>query len=134
MSQLPDVSCIVKIINNDDGKRLPDGAVVIGEGHLTIRYTVVNDSNLTAGPLTVVGSLFRSGVRIQPNGQPNVVPAQQITLGPNQVWKREFQISEKFSDSLFEARMFADVGNFVGEEDETNNQVKTTVLVRPPVR
>jgi hypothetical protein len=134
MTQLPDVSCIIKVINNADGKRLSDGDAIFGDGSATIRYVVVNDSHKPAGPLTIVGSLFRDGIKVKPNGQPNVVPAQQITLQPNQIFKSEFSVSENFSTSTFVAKMLVDVGNFVNEEDETNNLAQTTFEIVPPPR
>ena len=54
MTQLPDVSCTVKVIENADGTRTPDGGAIFS-GNATVRYVVVNDSNNVAGPLTVVG-------------------------------------------------------------------------------
>ena len=132
MTQLPDVSTSIKVIDDDSGKRVLDGGEIFA-GFATVRYVVVNDSNKTAGPLTVVGSLFRDGVRLQPNGKAKVFPAQQITLQPNQVWKFEFPVNERQSTSTYEARILADVGNSIAEEDETNNSVRTTFqMVIPP--
>src|SRR4051812_17795898 len=62
MTQLPDVCCMISVINNADGKRLSDGSAIFGDGSATVRYLVVNDSNKPAGPFTVVGSLSRDGV------------------------------------------------------------------------
>ena len=133
MSQLPDVSCVIKVINNFDGKTLPSGGTIFGQpGEATVRYVVINDSDKLAGPLTVVGSLFRNNLRVQPNGQPNVVPAQQITLQPKQMWKQEFSVSEFNSSPSYRASMLVDVGNFVNEDDETNNSVKTTFQIATP--
>jgi hypothetical protein len=124
MTQLPDVSCTIKVLENADGARTPDGGAIFS-GYATVRYVIVNDSNKTAGPITIVGSLFKDGVRVQPNGQPNVVPAQQITLSPNQVWKAEFPVSETLHTTYYEAKLLADVGNVVREEDEANNVAQT---------
>ena len=124
MTQLPDVSATIKVIETADGTRTPDGGAIFS-GNAIVRYVVVNDSNKAAGPLTVVGSLYKDGVRVQPNGQPNVVPAQQITLQPNQVWKAEFPVSETLHTTYYEAKLLADVGGFVREEDESNNLVQT---------
>jgi hypothetical protein len=134
MSQLPDVSCLIKVIANSDGKTLPDGGAIFGQlDQATLRYVVVNHSDKPAGPLFVVGSLFRNGVRVQPNGQPNIIPSQQITLQPKQLWKREFPISEGTFSATYKASLLADVGNFVHEEDESNNSVKTSFqIVTPP--
>src|SRR4051794_31100207 len=113
MSQLPDVSCLIKVINNSDGKTLQNGGTIFGQpGEATVRYVVINDSDKPAGPLTIVGSLFRNEVRVQPSGQPNVVPAQQVTLQPKQMWKQEFPISEFNSSPSYRASMLVDVGNF----------------------
>jgi hypothetical protein len=78
--QLPDINCWIKAIDQGNGKNLADGADVAGPVSVTVRYSVTNDSHKPAGPLTVVGSLFRNNVQLTPGGQPNVVPAQTITV------------------------------------------------------
>jgi hypothetical protein len=135
MQQLSDVYCWIKVVDNN-GKVVPQGAW-ISTRQATVRYVVANDSHLPAGPLTVVGSLYRDGVKVQPGGQPNVVPAQQITVQPGQLWQKEFPISEFHispgSAIQYEAKLLGDVGGFVKEEDETNNLAKTNFnLYEPP--
>jgi hypothetical protein len=82
-----------------------------------VRYVVANDSHAPAGPFTVVGTLYRNGVKVRPGGQPNVVTAQQI-------WKMEFSVSESIGYSHYVAKIVGDVGSFVAAEDEANSQDK----------
>lgn len=133
MAQLPDVYCWIKVIDDATGKTLADGGEIFSPGKAIIRYVVANDSNKPAGPLTVVGTLYRNGVKVMPGGQPNVVPAQQITLQPNQIWKKEYVVSELSSLVPYVAKLLGDVGNFVNEEDEANNQTKKSFsFYQPP--
>jgi hypothetical protein len=123
MPTFPDVYCWIKLIDKNTGKVVEDGHTFWGGADVVLRYVVANDSHKTAGPLTVVGTLRKNGVKVQPGGKPNVVPAQQITLQPNQIWKAEYEeIDSSPGDDTFEASMLGDVGNFVNEEDEKNNQ------------
>ena len=121
MAGLSDVYCWVKLLNVLTDKVIPEGGVAYAGTAVVVRYVVANDSNKAAGPLTVVGSLYRNGVRVQPSGQPNVVPAQTITVQPNQIWKKEYTVTEPDAVN-YVAKIFGDVGNFVNEEDEANNQ------------
>jgi subtilase family serine protease len=59
------------------------------------------------------------------------VPAQVITVQPGDVWSREYLVSEP-QDSLYKAVLFADVGNFQTEEDETNNVARATFAFTTP--
>jgi hypothetical protein len=136
MPQLPDVSCLIKVINSA-GKRVKAGDVIYGFdlSHTvtaTVRYVVFNDSHQTAGPFTIVGHLSRDGVQVKPNGKP-VVPVQAITLQPNQIWTAEFEVIEKDLPAGYEAHMFADLGlvTAIDEEDEANNAAKTTFALAP---
>lgn len=125
MAQLPDVYCWIKVIDEGSGKAQPDGVQLQPPGKLTVRYSVANDSHKAAGPLWVVGALRRNGVKVTPGGQSNVVPAQQITVQPGQVWSKEYLVSESdWADYV--ATMLGDVGGLVNEEDEKNNQAKRT--------
>lgn len=133
MAQMPDVSCWIKVIEDSTGKVLPEGGEILPPGKAIVRYVVANDSNKPAGPLTVVGSLYRNGVKVKPNGQPNVVPAQQITVQPNQIWKKEYAVSESSGYVHYVAKIFGDVGDFVNEEDEANNQAQRSCsFFKPP--
>lgn len=124
MAQLPDVFCWIKVIDGATGKVVPNGKD-LPPGTATVRYVVANDSNKVAGPLTIVGSLYRDGVKVTPAGQPNVVPSQQITLQPNQVWKKEYTVSEGGKGLVsYSAKLFGDVTGAVNEEDETNNKAQ----------
>ncbi|XXX78719.1 hypothetical protein WMF30_08075 [Sorangium sp. So ce134] len=125
MAQLADVYCWIKVIEEQSGKVVPSGAQVEIPRKAIVRYVVANDSNKPAGPLTIVGALRRDGVVVQPNGQPNVVPAQQITLQPGQIWKFEYLVTESSISAKYTASILADVGNFVKEEDERNNKFTT---------
>ena len=127
MAQLPDVYCWIKAIDDSNGKVLPEGGETHWPRKTIVRYVVANDSNEPIGPMIVVGSLFRNGVRVQPGGQPNVIPAQQITVQPNQIWKKEYTVSESSSSGFFDyvAKLSGDVGfGAVDEEDESNNQAQ----------
>jgi hypothetical protein len=123
MPEFPDVSCLIKVINSD-GKRVKDGGL-IWAGTATVRYVIFNDSHQTAGPLMIVGTLSRDGVPVKPNGKP-VVPAQLITLQPDQIWTSEFEVTQNDFAAGYVAKMLGDVGNLVDEEDEANNKAKTT--------
>lgn len=135
MTQLPDVHGWIKVIDDKSGKAQPDGKVFLNHQEVTVRYSLANDSHQIAGPLTVVGALYRDGVKVQPNGQSNVVPAQQITLQPGQVWSKEHHLSESLGPGvthLYTASLLGDVGNFVNEEDEKNNRAKITFSFEEP--
>jgi hypothetical protein len=125
MAQLPDVFCWIKVIDDATGKVVPNGKDLGAPGKAIVRYVVANDSNQVAGPLTIVGSLYRDGVKVAPSGQSQVVPAQQITLQPNQVWKKEYAVSEGGKGLVsYSARLLGDVGGAVNEEDESNNKAQ----------
>ncbi len=130
MAELPDIYCYIKFLDEPADKAFPSGKNLDSPANVIVRYVVANDSNKPAGPLTVVGVLRKNGVKVQPTGQPNVVPAQQITVQPNQIWKKEFPVSDQTTGrDAFEASLLGDVGNFVDEEDKTNNQAKATFTV-----
>ncbi len=126
---LPDVHCWVKLVSSDkvisDGSQMNEGTTV------AVRYVVANDSHVPAGPLTVVGALYQDETKIVSPGVPNVVPAQQITVQPNAIWKKEFVVKD---NGTYRAKMIVDVGNFVNEEDENNNVAQTTFSIRKPVQ
>jgi hypothetical protein len=154
MPQLPDVSCLVKVINSA-GKRVKAGELIWGDTGTvtaTVRYVAFNDSVLTAGPFTIIGHLSRDGVPVKPNGKP-VVPVQTITLQPGQIWTAEFEVIEKdltgsrlrppgFPHQVpaapftvkYKAHMFADWGlkTVIDEEDEANNAAQTTFRLGIP--
>jgi hypothetical protein len=121
MAQLPDVVCWIKVIDKSTGKALSDSGFIRGPGEAIVRYVLVNDSDEPVGPLWVGGSLGRNGVKVTAGGQSNVVPAQQVTLQPRQLWKQEFSVFESSGSVEYIAELFADIGNFINEEDETNN-------------
>jgi hypothetical protein len=121
MTQLPDLHCWIKVVDNATGTKLPEAAQLEAPHAVTVRYSFANDSHKAAGPLTVVGALRRDDVPVKPGGKP-VVPAQTITVQPGQVWSREYVVDEPDGSSAsFTAKLLADVGGFVHEEDETNN-------------
>jgi hypothetical protein len=131
---LPDINCWIKAIEQVNGKNLADDAGVAGPVSVTVRYSVANDSHKPAGPLTVVGSLFRNNVRVKPGRQPNVVPAQTITVQPGTVWVKEFTVSEtNYGTASYKASILGDVGSFVNEEDEGNNLAtrKFNIVIAP---
>lgn len=129
MTQLPDVFCWIKVVDDATGKELLDG-MSEPDRKLTVRYSVANDSHKAAGPLSVVGSLRRNGVKITIPGSANVVPLQNITVQPGQVWTKEFPVSES-GNATYAAALIADVGNMsANEENETNNVAKSTFLVQ----
>jgi hypothetical protein len=116
MAQLPDVFCWIKVINTSDGKVVPNGGYIGYPGQATVRYVVANDSNKTAGPLTIWGSLYRNNVKV-----PSVLRPQQITLQPNQLWKKEHPVGESGGSSTYLAKLHGDVDSAVSEESEANN-------------
>jgi hypothetical protein len=116
MAQLPDVFCWIKVINTSDGKVVANGGSLGLPGQATVRYVVANDSNKPAGPLTIWGSLYRNNVKI-----PSVLPPQQITLQPNQLWKKEYPVSELGGMTTYLAKLHGDLDSAVNEESEANN-------------
>jgi hypothetical protein len=132
MADLPDINCWVKVLYTESDKVVPEAGTVWAPGKALVRYAVANDSNKTTGPLTVVGALFRNGVRVKPAGQSNVVPPQTITVQPNQVWKKDYVVSESTNGTKYVATILGDVGNFVNEEDESNNKDQHSFSFVPP--
>lgn len=128
MVHLPDVYCWIKLIEQPSGTAQPDGVVIEAPRTVTVRYSVANDSHKPAGPLYVVGTLRRDGVKVTPNGRPNVVSGQPITVQPRQIWTWEYTVLWDTSGGpgSYEARLHADVGNLVHEEDEDNNRARMT--------
>jgi hypothetical protein len=135
MPELTDIHCWLKLVDSSTGQPIPDGAYIepTPSAKVTVRYYVANESDQPVGPFWVVGALYRNAERVKPAGQPNVVPAQQITLQPNQIWKKEHQVSESASFASYEARILGDVGSLVKEEDESNNRdTRTFTVYKPP--
>ena len=133
MPDLPDIHCWIKLVDKSTGKAVPSGFQFSRSADVIVRYVVANDSHLSAGPLAVVGRLWKNGVLVQPAGKPNVVPAQEITVQPNQIWKAEYEVNDtptKVVD-VFDASMVGDIGNIVNEEDENNNWVSADFAVVP---
>jgi hypothetical protein len=116
MAQLPDVFCWIKVIDKSDGKVVPNGGWVGAPGQAVVRYVVANDSDKVAGPLTIWGELFRNRVKI-----PNVLAPQQITLQPNEIWKKEVPVAEAGGFAAYLAKLRGDVDNVINEESEANN-------------
>lgn len=132
MTQLSDVSCVVKVIDTTDGTRVPDKGAVFGSSNQAIvRYVVVNDSDVPAGPFTLAGSLFRNGVVLLPNGR-NVVSEQALTLPPKHLWKKEVPVSESTFSASYIAQLEA--RGSAKEEDGNNNHAITTFSVNTPPR
>jgi hypothetical protein len=130
MPNFPDVKCWIKLIDGKTGKACPDGTTFLGPSTVVVRYVVANDSHQPAGPFYVVGALRKNGVVIKPGGQPNVVPAQQITVPPNQIWKGEYRVTDNPSGAdTYVATMLGDVGGFVVEEDEKNNKANASFTI-----
>jgi hypothetical protein len=124
MADLPDIYCWVKVLTVPSDKAIKEGEWINSPGKAVVRYVVANDSGLPAGPLMVFGTLSRNGVAVKPAGLP-VVPAQTITVQPNQIWKKEYTVNESDPSVDYVAKLFGDVsfgGGAVVEEDETNNR------------
>ncbi len=134
--QLPDAFAWIKAIAEANGKVLADGAEVGSPAKVTVRYSIANDSHKATGTITVVGTLYRDGVKVKPGGQPNVVPAQQINLQPGQVWVKEYTVDEAAGGGVvsYKAGLLADVGAFVAEDDEKNNKASRSFTVFGPPR
>jgi hypothetical protein len=121
---LPDVKCSIKVTQEPSGSSVPNGAE-IGPGTVTVHYVVKTDSIRPVGPLTVVGSLYRDGVKVTPDGAPNVVPAQQTQVSKGNPFEKKYTLSEGGKGLVkYSARILADVGNFVNESDESNNKAR----------
>ncbi len=135
MTELPNILCAIKIINHSNGKTIPDGGVLAIPAKATVRYIIANDGDKPAGPFVIVGALYRNDVKVQPGGQPNVVPAQTITLQPGQVWKVDFPLTEDGSGGshvAYRASVLGDVGKYVRESNETDNLMKRSFSFQKP--
>jgi hypothetical protein len=130
MADLPDVHCWVKVLDATD-KVVPDGGSIVPQWNAVVRYIVANDSNKPPGPLTVVGSLFSNGLRVQPGGQPNVVPAQTITVQPNQIWKIDQPVSEFEPGTVYVARILGDSRELCERGGRNQQQRPKHVHLRP---
>jgi hypothetical protein len=127
MPQLPGVHCWIKVIGGATGRTVPNGKDLGVPGTAVVRYVVANDSDRSVGPLWIVGSLHRDGVRVRPGGRQNVVAAQQITLQPREVWKHEHEVSESGATPglvSYSARILADGGTALNEHDESNSRAQ----------
>jgi hypothetical protein len=93
-----------------------NGGSIAPPGQALIRYVVANDSGKTAGPMTIWGRLYKDNVEV-----PNVLTPQQVTLQPNQIWKKEYLVSQLGGFATYLAKLHGDVGNAVSEESEKNN-------------
>jgi len=127
MPLLPDVQCWIKVVDGSTGRAVPNGKDLGVPGNAVVRYVVANDGDRPAGPLWIVGSLYRDGVRIRPDGRPNVVPAQQVQLQAREVWKHEHSVSEgREARGLvsYSARILVDGGAVLNEDDATNNRAQ----------
>jgi hypothetical protein len=130
VTKLSDVSCVVKVLSTTDGKRVPDKGAVFTGGSLEpaaiVRYIVVNDSDVAAGPFTLTGNLFRDGV-VQ-----NVISEAALTVPAQQLWKKEFPISEDNGTTGYIA--YLEARGSAKEEDSNNNHAATTFTVTAPAR
>jgi len=130
MADFPDVYCWIKLVNKSTGKAEPSGQQFSNSADVIVRYVVANDSHKSAGPLWAVGTLRKNGVVVKPPGKPNVVPAQQITVQPNQIWKGEYEVKDTSTGlDTFEASLLADIGDQINEEDEKNNKANSKFTV-----
>lgn len=124
MPQIADVKCSIKVTQEPSGAIVANGAET-DAGTVTVHYVVKNVGTKATGQMTVVGSLYRDGVKVQPNGAPNVVPAQQISLAAGAQFARDIKVSEAGKGLIrYSARLLGDVGDFVNESDETNNKAR----------
>ena len=124
MVQLPDVFCWIKVIDSSTGKIVADNGTIGPPGNGMVRYVVANDSDKPAGPLTIWGRLFKDNVAL-----PNVLPAQQITLQPNQIWKKEVAVSSSGGYHNYRATLSGDLDKAVNEESEANNLAQTKFMI-----
>ena len=127
MPQLPDVHCWIKVIDATTGRSVPNGKDLGVPGKAVVRFLVANDSDRPVGPLWIVGSLYRDGARVRGKDQQHVVPPQQITLMPREVWKQEYAVEEGSATRglvSYSARILGDGGGVLNEHDETNNRAQ----------
>ena len=125
MAQFPDVYCWVKLIEQPTGKVVPAGTKFIdpvaGNGSITIRYVVANDSNQATGDIMISGILKKDGLPL-----PMPVPLQTINLASKAVWTHEHTINKSNLGSYL-AVLQGDVkfyGSGLEEEDEKNNRAQ----------
>jgi hypothetical protein len=115
------VICVKRQRGHQSGRVISSGTELTQSfpGGVTIRYVVANDSNKPTGKFTVVGSLHKNGQKL-----PHPVPPTTIQLQPKELWKHEHAVSHQDSFATYVARLLADVGDFVNEEDEKNNKAE----------
>jgi hypothetical protein len=126
MSQMADVRCWIKVIDNATGKTVANGTEFGGPGSVTVEYHAKNEGDKNTGNFWIVGSLYRDGVKITPDGKPNVVPAEKISnLEPGQSLVRKHTQSEGGKGLIsYSAKMLGDIGNLVNESNEANNKAE----------
>jgi hypothetical protein len=127
MSLLPDVQCWIKVIDGSTGRAVANGKDLGVPGSAIVRFVVANDGDRPAGPMWIVGNLYRDGVRVRPAGRQNVVPAQQVELQAREVWKQEHAVSEgRDAKGLvsYSARILVDGGAVLDEDDATNHRAQ----------
>jgi hypothetical protein len=123
-----DLRCWINVVDEDSGKVVPDGYGVMAPAKLKIRYNVKNDGQAPLGPFWVVGALMKDGVRLQPNP----VPAQQINKLPaGKTWEADHVMTEASFPVTYKAYMLGDVGNWIKEDDESNNKASSSFMVTP---
>lgn len=136
--QLADAFAWIKLIDTDTGKVIPSGSTIETPAKLILRWVVANDSKVDTGLFYVVGQLKRNGVIVKPNGKPNVIPLQTISVPKGQLWIFEFPIEETSGITVYSATLLADLGSLIGsgkidEESEANNvaEYKWNVVTPP---
>jgi hypothetical protein len=127
MPPLPDVQCWIKVIDGVTGRAVANGKDLGVPGTAIVRFVVANDGDRPAGPMWIVGALYRDGVRLRLTGREHVVPAQQVELQAREVWKHEHAVSEgRDAKGLvsYSARILVDAGAVLNEDDATNHRAQ----------
>jgi hypothetical protein len=128
---LPNIHAMIKASSGDAA--IADGTVFHTREprNVTLKYIVVNESDVAVGPFTVVGMLSKNKQRVMPDGVSNVVPAQEVTLAPQSVWKKEYELRvEPKSDgglNQYRAYIICDAGNRIEESNEYDNTASFNV-------
>ncbi len=122
----PDIEVQIEMFEDQLGQKpIPNGANLSYSGGAPaayVRFTLREKAGVVASNFTYKRVIERNGVKVFDP------PAEKMTLTAKQV--KVFPIEKVYfsgTSNTVEARILADIGNFVPETNETNNLAKYTV-------
>ncbi|MGH9199037.1 MAG: hypothetical protein ACRD1T_25330 [Acidimicrobiia bacterium] len=126
---LPDLAGIIQAYYN--GKPLPNNGVVFGGGggafKIEFRWAVANFSDTPSGKFGWVGVLYKDGVNTRSSHS-------RSKSWPPTNYRASKRTDEEFAwkdDRVYyDARLLADVGDFVDESNEANNKANFKLELR----